>query len=56
MKMQATVTLNTLKNSVAELKKVLENIPDDAEYHVRSYAGDRPWESGSQTITFNWEV
>ena len=39
----------------AELIKAIEAIPDDAKVSVRSYAGDRPWESGTQTMSFNWE-
>lgn len=54
MDMRASIDLshNITKE---ELLKAIEAIPDDAKVSVRSYAGDRPWESGTQTMSFVWE-
>ena len=54
MRMNATLNLKGTE-TVAELKSALEGVPDDAKFTVKSYAGDRPWDSGYSTITFNWE-
>lgn len=42
--------------TVAELKEILNDIPDDATITLSTYAGDRPWDSGTQHMNFSWTV
>lgn len=51
MKASFNIPTGTTKD---ELIAAMEAIPGDAIVRVKSYAGDRPWESGTETISFNW--
>lgn len=44
------------ETTVAELKEILNDIPDHAKITLSTYAGDRPWDSGTQYINFSWTI
>lgn len=41
-------------NDVEELREILYEVPQGATYDLNYTTGDRPWESGYFTITFDW--
>lgn len=41
--------------TVAQLRAALEALPAQARVAVRSTPGDRPWESGSDTLEITYE-
>jgi hypothetical protein len=56
MKMNLSVELSahTYGNSADELRRALGSVPDGATYNIMHHSGDRPWESDSFTIEFEW--
>jgi hypothetical protein len=49
-----TVRCSEYSNLAVTLKDVLEQVPGGASFDLHKSEGDRPWESASYTITFNW--
>lgn len=47
--------LSAYSNSADALKKALGGVPSGATYRIGRQAGDRPWESETFTITFEWK-
>ena len=51
------IVMNGVKqyaNDVEELREILNEVPQGATYDLDYTTGDRPWDSGFFTFTFNW--
>lgn len=54
MRINATIILSRDMTKGAFIEAI-EAIPEDAKMSVKSYAGDRPFESGTEQVNFTWE-
>lgn len=54
MNLSVELNVNSYSNSADELRRAMDGVPDGANYKITHHQGDRPWESDSYTITFNW--
>lgn len=41
--------------TVGELREMLNAVPDDATIDIHTRAGDRPWESSTNTMKVSWK-
>lgn len=48
-------TVISTSTTAGDLKSLLKNIPDDAKVDVYTSLGDRPWESDTHYLEFNWQ-
>lgn len=55
VKVTASITVPS-NMTKSQLLAAIDSVPDSAVLSVYQYAGDRPWDSGTTTIKFTWEV
>ena len=53
-KVSTEITVRDYSNNADTLRRVMDSVPDGATYDLHTHEGDRPWESGYYTLTFNW--
>lgn len=52
--MQATLNISKYGTKWSEIAKFAERVPDGATLSVNFTEGDRPWEVGTTSLTWNW--